>query len=110
MLNTYYLADLATFNENASRFHPQLGAHYIVLPSGKLLVSAHFPAVHGALESWEVQEGVEGLPHPVFEGTKPIADSHVEQLAHLGIVKGHTVLDVAKAVGGIHPLMKLRSF
>ena len=78
------------------------------LPNGQILVSCHFPANHYCIEKWESHPKVEALPHPVFEGTKPLSDAHVAALAHLGIKQGHTVLDVAKAIAPLNALMKLR--
>ena len=110
MLNTYYLTDKETWLEHTNVFHPQLGSHYIDLPDGRILISAHFPVTHSSAEVWEDHPRVEKLNHPVFEGTKPLDDKHVAALAHLGIRKGHTVIDVATAAAKIHPLMKLRAF
>jgi hypothetical protein len=110
VLNTYYICTKEAFQAHIGSFHPQLGAHGIDLPDGRILLSAHFPESHHSIETWEAREGVEPLPHPVFEGSAALGDKHVAALAHLGIKKGHTVLDVAKAAAGAHPLMKLRPF
>jgi hypothetical protein len=110
MLNTFYITDRATMEVHKDFFHPQLGFHGIDLPDGRILLSAHFPTNHWNIENWERQPGVEKLPHPIFEGTQPIEDRHVEALSHLGIAKGHTVIDVARVAAAIHPLMKLRQF
>jgi hypothetical protein len=83
MLNTYYIVDRETLVAHKDYFHPQLGNHGIDLPDGRLLVSAHFPDNHSNIELWESHPNVESLPHPIFEGTKPIEDRHVQALAHL---------------------------
>ena len=110
MLNLYYITDHETFLEHVNFFHPQLGAHFIFLPDGRILVSCNFGPGHSAIEKWEQHPKVEALPHPVFQGTKPLDAKHVAALAHLGIKEGHTVLDVAKAAATEKPLMKLRHF
>jgi hypothetical protein len=110
MLNLYYITDALTFADHVNFFHPQLGAHYIDLPGGKILVSAHFPINHASIEMWESHPNVEALPHPVFEGSKPLTAGHVSTLASIGVKPGHTVLDVATRAAAIHPLMKLRHF
>lgn len=110
MLNLYYIVDPDTWKASINLFHPQLGSHWIPLPNGKLLVSCHFPPTHANVETWEHQANVSPLPHPIFEGTKPLSDEHVAALSHLGIKTGHTVLDVAGAAAKLHPLMKLRHF
>jgi hypothetical protein len=73
-------------------------SHYIVLPDGVTALIRcrfhsgrqieHFEGIHG------VSDGA--LPHPTYEPTTPISDAHVKALAHLGVVKGHTVHDVSK--------------
>lgn len=54
---------------------------------------------------WEA-EGVETLPHPFAEATQPIADHHADILKGLGIQRGHTVTDVIREAGKIHPHFK----
>jgi len=107
-MNTYYITDQATHDGHIELFHPQLGSHYINLPKGKILVSCHFPENHSCIETWEAHPNVKALPHPVFEGTKPLSDAHVAALSSLGIVAGNTILDIAKVAASIHPGMKLR--
>ena len=109
-MNTYYIASKDAFLSHIDWFHPQLGAHYIDLPNGQILVSASFPANHSSIEIWEAKASVQTLPHPVFEGTKKLDPQHIAALASLGITPAHTVIDVAKAAGAISPLLKLRSF
>jgi hypothetical protein len=114
MLTAYYIVDKATLlsvggSENHP-FDPGLGAAYHDLKDGMVIAACYFQTDHSAIERWEAMPNVEPLPHPVFEGTVPVKDEHVAKLAHLGVQKGHTVLDVARIVGALHPMMKLRNF
>ena len=72
-------------------------SHGMVLPDGSALVRCRFHSGR-QIEHFERVHGVAGgaLPHPAYESTKPISDEHVAKLAHLGVVKGHTVHDVSK--------------
>jgi hypothetical protein len=72
-------------------------SHGMELPDGSALLKCrfhsgrqieHFESIHG------VSDGA--LPHPAYESDKPIKDEHVTKLAHLGVVKGHTVHDVSR--------------
>jgi hypothetical protein len=110
LLNTFYICTKEVWMTHTEAFHPQLGSHYLPLPDGRILVSCHFPQDHSSIESWEKKDGVEALPHPVFEGTKKLDPKHVVALASLGITANHTVVDVAKSAAAQHPLMKLRAF
>jgi hypothetical protein len=108
-MNSYYIADKQVFIDNCDLFHQTLGAHYIDLPSGKILISAHFQQTHAGIEKWESLSGVNPLPHPLFAPATPLPPAAVTVLSSLGIVTGHTVMDVIKAASAIHPLFKLRA-
>ena len=109
-MNLYYLTSKEVWSTHTHAFHPSLGSHFIDLPDGRILLSAHFPLNHSSLEIWEAKPGVEPLPHPVFEGTKKLAGKHVDALKHLGVTAEHTVVHVARIAGEIMPTMKLRHF
>ena len=109
-MNLYYLVSKEIWATHTDSFHPSLGSHYIDLPDGRILLSAHFPLNHSSLELWEGKQGVEALPHPVFEGSKKLDKKHVDALQHLGVTAEHTVVDVARIAGAIMPTMKLRHF
>lgn len=89
-------------------FHPQYGSHYVDLPDGRILVQAAFADEAGESE-FTSHPGVEVLPDPQFEGNSALHPKHQAAVAHLS-PQGTTVLHLAKAVGKIHPLMKLRSW
>jgi hypothetical protein len=80
MLNSYYICDKQAWMDNVDLFHPSLGSHYIDLPNGQILVSANFPDNHYSQDAFESLSGVMSLPHPVFEGTKPLDQTHVDAL------------------------------
>lgn len=108
MQKLYAICTKEAYQKSIPLFHSQHGSHYIDLPDGRLLVTVAFHH-----ESSEAQflalAGVELLPDPHFEGNKQLADHHHAAVAHLKPA-GKTVLDVARAAGQIHPLMKLRSW
>ena len=108
-MNLYYITSIEVWKTHTDSFHPGLGSHYIDLPDGRILLSADFPN-HSSLEIWEQKQGVELLPHPVFEGTKKLDKKHVDALQHLGVTADHTVVDVARIAGAVMPTMKLRHF
>ena len=81
-------------------------SHWLSLPDGTVLLNASFHADHQQ-EKFHGIPGVEPLPHPQYESGKPISDEHVSALAHIGVVKGHTVHDVAKLAGKINRSLKL---
>jgi hypothetical protein len=135
-MNFYYTVDKQTFLDNVHLFCRQLGAHYIDLPDGTILLSANFPQSHYHQDAWESLDGVQALPNPLFAPTQPISDAQQTALtdvltpttdapvqtaqvapAQLSVATtdstpapAPTVLDVATAAAQINPLMKLRSF
>jgi hypothetical protein len=128
----YYITTLSAFKTGfaARLFHPVLGAHYINLADGRILLSAHFHENHYSQDAWEAIDGVEPLPNPLFASADPISDAHATALSDVLVTsavpsesKGKqaslnaaipaivpTVSDVAKAAAQVHPLMKLRTF
>jgi hypothetical protein len=108
-MNIYYIANKQVFLDNNHLFHPTLGAHYIDLPSGNILVSAHFAQTHAGITQWEALNGVQPLPHPLFAAGMALPPAIVTALSSLGIQTGHTIIDVVKAAASIHPLMKMRA-
>jgi hypothetical protein len=134
-MNKYYITTLVAFQAAtaAQLFHPNLGAHYIDLADGRLLLSAHFPESYYQQDAWEAMDGVEPLPDPLLASTEPISGDHATALSDVlattasaapsgamgkqasldaatpAPVTQPTVLDVANAAAQIHPLMKLRS-
>ena len=116
----YYLCEQKTWAESVGLFDSRDGSHYVDLPDGKILVCASFRDA-AAQSKWESHPNVSALPDPAFEGTASLnAPEHVS-LRHLfgdqqkksspssADYSQKTVLDVAREVGKIHPLMKLRS-
>lgn len=130
-MTLYYVTDKATFEANVDKFHSKLGAHYIDLSNGQILLAANFPESHFEQDAWESISTVELMPNPLFQATAPISDSHQTALADVLAAQAapaapagkqmanmaapatpapnNTVTDVAAAVAQINPLMKLRS-
>jgi hypothetical protein len=81
-------------------------SHWQSLPDGRVLLSASFHADHQQ-EKFHSIPGVEPLPHPQFESSKPISEDHAKALTHFGVTKGHTVHDVARLAGQINRSLKL---
>ena len=108
MTKLYAICDRAAYDKFKDYFCPQHGSHYIELQSGKLLVIAFFHKEENEIVFANLP-GVTPLPDAFFtSGT--LAKEHAEQLAELGITESSSMLDVARAAGARHPLMKLRSW
>lgn len=71
----------------------------------KILLVAEF-AHDGNADAWEGLEGVATLPHPFVSGSEPIQDEHADILQSIGIKRGQTVMDVARAASKISPKFK----
>jgi hypothetical protein len=108
MVKTFHIMAKDEWRKHIHSFHPQYGSHYIDLPSGKILVATSF-ASEASEEHFDNADKL-SLPHPIWEGNQKLNAGHVAELGHLGITEAHTVLDVARTVSKIHPLMKLRVF
>jgi len=119
-MKTFHIMDLAEFHAVRETFHPQGGAHYIDLPSGKILVAARF-ADESAEEHFHARAtGKIDLPHPAFSGNQALSADHVEHLAHLfegasaaekkATAGKANIHEVVKRAAKIHPLMRLSAF
>jgi hypothetical protein len=83
-----------------------MGAHYIDLPNGEILIAAEFNhAPHEA--KFAKHPLVIALPHPGRMETMAKHPKALAALQHLGVKAGHSVMDVSDIVSAIHPLMSL---
>jgi hypothetical protein len=80
-MNFYYTTDKQTFLDNIHLFCRQLGAHYIDLPDGTILLSANFPNSHYHQDAWEALPTVQALPSPLFDASTPISADQQTALA-----------------------------
>lgn len=108
MTRFYAICPLDVLHKHRDVFHAQHGSHYVDLPDGRVLAVVHFSDESGEI-AFAAEPGVEILPDPTFESSKALHPKHQAAVAHLS-PQGTTVLHLAKAVGKIHPLMKLRSW
>jgi hypothetical protein len=100
-------------------FHEVLGAHWIDLPGGHILMSTDFNT-EACEETWHQNSQVAHLPHPTREGNVSLFDhmqnpekrftqAHMDALASIGVSPAHTVWDIHKIASKISPLVKLSS-
>lgn len=105
-MKTYHICTRETLASNAHLFCASNGHHYLNLPSGDVIACCNFDA-EVSESRWARTPGVQHLPHPMYEGTTPVQTHHYHKLKHLGVEPSHTILDVARIVGAIHPCMRL---
>jgi hypothetical protein len=129
----YYIASEDTVRGHLDLFHNAAGVTWLPLydaavpgdrerwtAAGKpVLINAVFR--HEVLEDrWHDHPDVAILPHPVYEGAKPLQEHvgkpgckfqarHIGQLANLGIQGHHTVLDLETNAAARNRGMRLRS-
>lgn len=108
-MKTYHICKKSVWEQHYHKFCPQKGSHYIDLDHGFILIACNF-ADELYEADWAAVEGVEHLPHPLYEGNKPLKPHHHAKVKHLGVEAHHTILDLARTVGQISPLMRLSSF
>ena len=102
-MKTLYIAEKKTWEErNGILFE----SHWIETDDPtKILVVASF-SHDGNADTWESLEGVETLPHPFVGAAETIKDEHADILQGMGVKRGHTVMDVARAAAKISPKFK----
>jgi hypothetical protein len=107
----YAIVKRSALPELKDWFHYGLGHHWIDLgstTSEHVLLIGFFEKESGELFVTSHPD-VQVLPDPHFEGNSPLNPEHAALVAVLK-PQGPTVLDIARAAGKIHPLMRLRSF
>jgi hypothetical protein len=122
-MKDYYITDRDTWFAHVNTFCPELGSHYIELPSGDILVAVHFARKDEANRlRWQDHPKVKTLPSIQLEGDVELDDDDTEKVKHLlpnpelrgraqlapGQQKLKTnIRDVARAAGSNHPLMRV---
>jgi hypothetical protein len=110
-MRTYHTMDKAEFLTLTHLFHPQLGAHYIDMPTGRILVATSFANEWNEEEFHTRAKTKKSLPHPVWDGPYVISPAHQVELRHFFTTddeaKNATVHDVVRKAAAIHPLMRL---
>lgn len=104
-------------------FHPLIGAHYVDLPNGMILMMTSFDHNERSEDLFHEHPEVAVLPHPTRDGNKPLK-AHIGlpgykfEQHHLDALTGHrdlsiretdTVLDVARKAAAIHPEVRFRN-
>jgi hypothetical protein len=105
-MKSFYITDRETLLKHKDFFHPELGSSYIDLPDGGILAAIEFHA-DAHQDRFEAEEKVASLPHPIFEGNVPLKQEHADRLAHIGIKRGHNVVDVIRFAGKHQPGMRI---
>jgi|SRR5947209_743955 len=104
-------------------FHPIIGAHYIDLPGGMILMMTSFDHNERCEDLFHAHPEVAILPHPTTDGRRPLKE-HVRapdykfEQHHLDALMDHpdlkimptdSVLDVAGKASAIHPEVRFRN-
>jgi hypothetical protein len=110
---TYYLTTLGAWRRNACRY---ANSHWV--PADPSMNTAEINAATTVLALVEADEGAhlaleqdakfEALPPVLAAG--PVSTEVAMALSKYGLAAGATTLDVAEAVGRVHPLMRYRVF
>ena len=104
-------------------FHPIIGAHYIDLPHGMVLMMTSFDHDERCEDLFHAHPAVAILPHPASDGRKPLKhhvaasgyrfdQRHLDALTthrELGILETDSVLEVARKASAIHPEVRFRN-
>lgn len=104
-------------------FHPMIGAHYVDLPNGMILMCTSFDHSEAAEDIFHSHPEVAILPHPTLMGNVSLREhigshGHRFQPQHLEALKGHaamnvkdsdTVVDLARKASAIHPEVRFRN-
>lgn len=119
-MKNYYITDKDTWLAHVNTFCPDLGSHYIDLPSGEILVCVAFARKDEASRlKWEDHSQVKVLPSVQLEADVELDDDDTDKVKHLlpdqakrGSAAAQpkmktTIRDVARGAGAMHPLMRL---
>ena len=102
-MRTLYIVDKETWMKHTFLLDE---SHWIPTDDpGKILVVASF-SHDGNADTWEGIADVDTLPHPFVEANVPIKDEHADILAGMGVKRGQTVMDVARAASKLSPKFK----
>jgi len=100
-MKTFYITTQQEFINGARHF---LTAHYIDLPTGKILLAGeHRTSIDK--KRWEARSTITALPHPL--SGKQVGTDVAQELASLGVKQEHSVWDVAEIAKGFHKQMGL---
>jgi len=102
-MKTYYVTSKETHRRCVELFDED-GSHYLDLPGGGILVMGSFrDDVHEA--AFAQQADVAPLPHPNSGETMAQHPELLGKLAPLGVVATHSMWDISKILGALHPHM-----
>lgn len=100
-MKIFYITTQQEFLNGARHFS---NAHYIDLPSGKILLAAeHRTLADKSL--WESRNTIVALPHPL--SGKQVGADVAQELSSIGVKSNHSVWDVAEIAKAVHGQMGL---